>query len=111
MSPDSSPASYLKKRASDGREQDINDPMMPIAWTRLSKNKAGATTRVFCTTMGAATDLRNEGLRRLVINAVYWALNMDVPTRADVDLVGPYEPSGYGFDGYRRGRRPSDFAR
>ena len=39
--------------------------MMPIAWTRLHRNDAAAQNKVFCTTMGAATDLQSEGLRRL----------------------------------------------
>jgi putative heme-binding domain-containing protein len=111
MKPDSPPASYRKKRASDGNEQNVNDPMMPVAWTREYRNKAGNTNRVFCTTLGAATDLQSEGLRRLIVNAVFWGLEMKVPERADVDYVGPYEPSAYGFDGFQRGQHPHDFAR
>ncbi|MEX0642078.1 MAG: GDSL-type esterase/lipase family protein [Pirellulales bacterium] len=107
---DSLPASYRKKRASDGAEQGINDPMMPIAWSRILKNNSGNTNRIFCTTMGAATDLRSEGLRRLVVNAVYWGLAMEVPEKSDVELVGQYDPSPYGFGGFRRDLRPSDFA-
>ena len=57
-----------------------NEPMQPIAWTRLYRNEAGKTNRIFCTTMGAATDLRNEGLRRLVVNAVYWGAGLKVPS-------------------------------
>jgi putative membrane-bound dehydrogenase-like protein len=110
MSPDSPPANYRKQPAADGGEQDINHPMMPIAWTRLHKNNAGNTNRVFCTTMGAATDLQSEGLRRLVVNAVYWALEMEVPEYADVDYVSTYSPTAYGFDGFQRGLRPADFA-
>jgi putative membrane-bound dehydrogenase-like protein len=110
MTPESRPASYRKKRATDGGEQDVNGPMMPIAWTRMHKNPTGKTNHVFCTTMGAATDLTNEGLRRLVVNAVYWGLDMDVPEKANVDYIGPYEPTAYGFDGFRRGMRPVDFA-
>jgi hypothetical protein len=60
--------------------------------------------------MGSATDLENEGLRRLVINGVYWGLQMDVPARADVAYVDEYEPSFYGFEGFRKGLRASDFA-
>ncbi len=110
MTPDSPPASYRKKRTTDGVEQDVNHPMMPVAWTRLHKNEAGNTNRIFCTTMGAATDLSSEGLRRLVVNAVYWGLEMEVPAKADVNFVGSYKPSAYGFDGFQRGLRPADFA-
>jgi hypothetical protein len=110
MKPTDPPADYRKKRASDRQEQGVNDPMMPIAWSRVSKNAAGTENRVFCTTLGAATDLTSEGLRRLVVNAVYWGLRLEVPAKADVDYVDPYNPSAYAFKGYRHGLRPSDHA-
>lgn len=110
MRSDSAPADYTKKRASDGAEQGVNDPMMPIAWTREYENDSGHTNRVFCTTMGAATDLVCDDLRRLVVNAVYWGLGMEIPLQANVDLVGDYKPTAYGFDGFRKGMRPSEFA-
>jgi hypothetical protein len=87
-----------------------NNPMQPIAWTRQYRNEAGKTNRIFCTTMGAATDLQNEGLRRLVVNAIYWGLNSNVPRQADVALVGQYKPTMYGFDGFVRGVKPDDLA-
>jgi hypothetical protein len=109
MNEDDPPADYRKKRA-DGKEQDINDPMMAGAWTREHKNDAGKTNRIFCTTMGAATDLANEGLRRLVVNAVYWGLQLDVPAKADVEFVDEFHPSPYGFGGQRKNLKPNDFA-
>lgn len=109
MTPDSPPADYRKARATDKQEQGVNDPPMPVAWTRLHKNDAGGTNRILTTTMGSATDLENEGLRRLVVNGVYWGLGLDVPARADVAYVDEYQPSFYGFDGFRKGLRASDF--
>jgi hypothetical protein len=85
-----------------------NHPMQPIAWTRTYRNEAGNTNRIFCTTMGAATDLTNEGLRRLIVNAIYWGAGLAVPARADVNLVGAYRPTMYGFDGFVRGVKPAD---
>jgi hypothetical protein len=109
MSPDDPPADYAKRRASDGGEQPVNEPMMPIAWTReLPGADGGAAQRVFCTTMGSATDLLSADLRRLVVNAIYWGLELPVPEQADVELVGAYAPTPYGFDGFRRGLRPAD---
>lgn len=87
-----------------------NNPMQPIAWTRLYKNEAGKTNKIFCTTMGAATDLLNEDLRRLVVNAVYWGIGMHVPTHADVRLIGEYKPSMYGFDGFVKGVKVDDIS-
>jgi hypothetical protein len=60
--------------------------------------------------MGSATDLENEGLRRLVVNAVYSGLGLNVPQKADVTYVDEYVPSFYGFDGFRKGLHASDFA-
>jgi hypothetical protein len=76
----------------------------------MNKNTNGTTNRVFTTTMGAATDMENEGVRRLLVNAVYWGLNMNVPAKADVTYVDEYKPSFYGFDGFRKGLHASDFA-
>jgi len=109
LTPDSPPADYTKTRATDKQEQGVNDPPMPVVWTRLHKNGNGATNRVLTTTMGSATDFENEGLRRLVVNGVYWGLGLDVPARADVAYVDEYDPSFYGFDGFRKGLHASDF--
>src|SRR5438270_470586 len=84
MTPTSPPADHKKKRSTDKKEQGVNDPMMAVAWTRVYKNEAGHENRILCTTMGAATDLENEGLRRMIVNGVYCGLGMDVPPKADV---------------------------
>jgi hypothetical protein len=110
MNHDDAPADYKKKRANDKMEQGINDPMMAIAWTRENKNENGKNNRVFTTTMGAATDLVTEDLRRLIVNAVYWGMAMPVPAKADVDIVDGYKPTPYGFDGFRKGVKPVDLA-
>ena len=88
-----------------------NDPMQPVVWTRLYRNEAGNTNRILCTTMGAATDLRDEGIRRLLVNGVYWGLGMEVPSKADVDFVGPFNPSDYGFNGFVKGLKPDIYSR
>jgi len=104
LKPDSAPATYQKNG------QGINDPMMPIAWTRTYSNSAGKTNAILCTTMGDATDLESEGLRRLLVNGVYQGLGLTVPAKADVTYVDPYEPSFYSGDGFRKGLRPEDLA-
>jgi hypothetical protein len=102
-------ADYRKARATDKQSQGVNDPPMPVVWTRLNRNDNGSTNRVLVSTVGSATDLENEGLRRLFVNGVYWGLGLDVPARADVRIVDPYVPSFYGFDGFRKGLFISDF--
>lgn len=109
MKPTDAPANYSKKRA-DGKEQPVNDPMMPIAWTRELKTESGKQQRIFCTTMGAATDLASEGLRRLVVNGVYWATGLDVPAKADVSTIGSFTPLKYGNNGFHKNVKPSAHA-
>ena len=108
LTPNSKPVERAKARATDKVEQDVNTPMMPVAWTREHSTASGNTNRILCTTMGSADDLANEGLRRLVVNGVYWGLKMDVPVKADVRFVDEYQPSFYGFNGYRKGMKVSD---
>jgi type 1 glutamine amidotransferase len=108
MKPTDPPADYSKKRA-NGVEQPINEPMMPIAWTRLIP-RDGKQQKVFCNTMGAATDLASEDLRRMVINAVYWATDLEVPAKADAGYVGSFEPLMYGFNGFTKNVKPSAHA-
>jgi type 1 glutamine amidotransferase len=85
------PAAREKTRASDKQKQDINTPMMPIAWTR-EVNK----TRVFTTTFGCSTDLESEGVRRLLVNACYWCLKQDVPAKSEVAIVGSFNVTPFG---------------
>lgn len=89
-----------------------NDPMMPIAWIKTYEGLDGRRGRVFCSTIGAATDLVSEGTRRLLVNACYWAVELEdqIPEKSNVDLVGPYDPSPFKFNGFRRGVRPEDHA-
>jgi hypothetical protein len=119
MEPTSAPADY-RKATQAGVEQAVNEPMMPIAWTREVKNASGKTNKILCTTMGAASDLTNESLRRLVINGLHWGLGLEVPAAANVNYVGGYKPLMYGtkdsadltdphgFRAFRRGVKPTD---
>jgi len=108
LKPTDGPATHELTRRSDGKKQKANEPMMPLAWTRIAKLEGGKTNRAFCTTMGAATDLKSEGLRRLIVNAVYWGFELPIPAKADVSYVGTYEPSEYGDRTHRKGVRPDD---
>jgi hypothetical protein len=86
----------------------INDPLMPVFWLRQYKGDAGRTSKIVTTTAGAAVDLENEGLRRLLVNSCYWTLGLEVPVKADVTYVGNYSPTYFGFEGYKKGVKPSD---
>ena len=109
MKPEDEPADYQKKRSTGEKaEQGVNDPMMPVVWTREVKNEAGKVNRTLCTTLGSSTDLMNEGLRRLLVNAAYSFTGLPVPAAADVALVGAFEPLFYGFGGFKKGVKPAD---
>jgi type 1 glutamine amidotransferase len=109
MDPKDPPAVRENKRSSDGQKQDVNTPMMAVAWKREVKNAGGTTNRILCTTLGAATDLTNEGLRRLIVNGVFWGLGLEVPAKASVNLVDAYQPSRYEFNGFRKGTKAADY--
>ncbi|MBC7979444.1 MAG: hypothetical protein H7Y36_02665, partial [Armatimonadetes bacterium] len=106
--PDSPAADHTKKR-SDGTEQGVNSPPMPIAWTRTANGPPGKGNKVLCITAGSAMDLQNEGLRRLVVNSVYSFTGLTVPAKADVDLVDDFKPSANG-GGFIKGMKPDDHA-
>ena len=87
-----------------------NDPMMPLVWTKTFAGSQGKTSQVICTTMGAAVDFACEDLRRLIVNAVYWATGLEdkIPDKACADTVGSYEPTFYGYGNFKKGLKPSD---
>jgi hypothetical protein len=89
-----------------------NDPMMPIAWAKSYTGESGKTARVFTTTMGASQDLQSEGLRRLLVNACYWAIGMEdkIPAKVKVDIVREYKPQPFRNNGFVKGLKPSDHA-
>ena len=110
MTPDTEPADYKKKRTTDKEEQGVNDPMMAVVWSREYKGESGKVNKVLCTTMGAASDLPSEGLRRLIVNGAYWATGLEVPAKADVTVVGEFQPSMYGFGSFIKGVKPEAHA-
>ncbi len=101
MTPTGKPAEGMK-----------NDPMMPVAWVKTFTGSAARPARVFTTTMGAATDLESVGVRRMLVNAAYWAVGLEekIPAESVVDLVGEYKPLPFGFNKGAKGVRPEDHA-
>ena len=90
-----------------------NDNIMPVSWTNSYTSPSWNTSRVFNTTMGASEDFSSEGTRRMLVNAVYWALEMEdeIPEEGtNVDLVGEYKWTPFGFGAHTVGVRPSDHA-
>ncbi len=89
----------IERKSSDGSNRmiDQNSPMMPVAWTKPYQLPGGIEGRCFVSTMGAATDLLEEATRRMFVNAAFWCLEQEIPTKANVDIIGSYEPSKFAF--------------
>jgi hypothetical protein len=86
--------------------------IMPMIWQRDYKSETGKPANILCSTIGAATDLESEDLRRLLVNFCYWSLAVGdkVPEKTDVEYVGQYNPSDFGFDRWKHGVKPADYA-
>ncbi len=93
-----------------------NDPMMPVVWTKTYQLPGGTAGRAFSTTLGTSTDLLEVGVRKLLLNAVYWALGEEdaIPSQGvDADLVGEFDPTR--FNNHppeyweQRAAKPADF--
>ncbi len=84
----------------------------PGVWVRHYKNSAGKEGRVFTTTYGASEDILNDDFRRMLVNACFWAAGMekDVEADANIDFVGPYQPTTFRFGGHRKNVKPADIA-
>ena|ERR1044071_485652 len=87
-----------------------NQPLTPLVWIRNYSGEKGKPTKIVGTTMGAAVDLENEGLRRLIINSCYWTIGLGnkIPAKSNVDYVDEYKPTWFGFGKYKKGVKPAD---
>jgi type 1 glutamine amidotransferase len=85
--------------------------IMPIAWTRDYSMDGGKTGKVLGSTLGSSIDFQVEDMRRLIVNASFWLLDMPEVITPDlsVEIVGSYEPTMFGFDSFRKGMKVSDF--
>lgn len=110
MNPEDPLSERVKKRATDKQEQGINSPAMAVAWTREVPNAGGTRNRVLTTTLASSSDLRDESLRRLLVNGVFWGLALEVPAKADVTPLVEWKPGKYSFNLFQRGLRAEAFA-
>ncbi len=110
MDPKSPPSERPRKRSIDKQEQGVNSPAMAVAWVREIAYAGEVKNRVLCTTMCSASDLKDESLRRLLVNGVFWGLKLDVPAKADVTPLVEWKPSKYSFGLFHRNLQAADFA-
>ncbi|OOG75307.1 ThuA domain-containing protein [Algoriphagus sp. A40] len=85
--------------------------VMPIAWTKPYQIEGGKPGMAFASTMGSSLGFQSEDLRRLIVNASFWLLEMPETITPDlnVEIVGDYKPTMFGFDTFRKGMKVSDF--
>jgi Trehalose utilisation len=81
---------------------------LPVAWIKNWNTSTGKVARVFHSTMGSGTDLQSAGLRRLIVNAAYWGLEMEsaISATRSVDIIGDYQPLESGFNYPQLGVKP-----
>jgi hypothetical protein len=89
-----------------------NKPPQPAIWVRTYKSNSGKEGRVFATTQGASEDIISDGVRRCIVNGVFWCMGLEKHIQPDMDVafVGPYHPSTFSFGGYRKKVKPADIA-
>jgi hypothetical protein len=109
MKPEIDPFYGMRPTDEPKPDDPKNNPMMPIAWLHSYQLPDGKPGQAFIATMGASIDLTNGALRRLLVNATYHLLKLPVPAKADVDIMGKFTPSTFGFGGYKKGRKPADY--
>ena len=67
----------------------------PLAWSRELARDDGSVQRTFYTSLGHPRDFLQEGPRRLLVNAILWALGREgtIPAEgSNVAIVGEYAP-------------------
>jgi len=89
-----------------------NSPLMPLVWVRQYHGEHEHPSQIVATTLGAAVDLQNEDLRRLLVNAAYWTTGLadKIPDRANVEYIGEYKPLWFGFGKFAKGVKADDLA-
>lgn len=87
---------------------NLSKPIMPLVWLREVPTASGKKSAYLCSTIGAATDLESEDLRRLFVNAAHHLTGLEVPKKADVTPIGEFKPTKFGFNGFKKGIKVSD---
>jgi type 1 glutamine amidotransferase len=82
----------------------------PVAWTKSYTGSEGNTARVFFTTLGHPYDWKEESMRKLALNGIYWALGLEdeIPNQGiNASFASPYDPNNSGFgEKFKKGMRP-----
>jgi len=87
-------------------------PSKPSSWLRDYTGETGNLTKVFTTTMGSGPGFKNEGIRRLLVNAVFWLTGLAdfIPLENNMEFVDPYNPNNWAKLGdFKTNLTPDDF--
>ena len=113
---DEGDALYGMRPSDDQAVEEKNDPTMPVAWTKTYQLPGATAGRAFSTTLGTSTDLLEDGVRQMLVNAVFWALGEEdgIPEDgAASDLVGDFNPTRFNNHPpeywLQRAVKPADF--
>ena len=84
--------------------------IMPMIWQYATTKRKAATRPTSCARRSALhrTWKYADCSFRLLVNFCYWSLGLEVPAEVNVDYVGEYKPTFFGFDCAKQGVRPSD---
>ncbi len=91
---------YGLRPTDDEADPKLNDPMMPIVWTKTYQVPGGKNGKSMTSTIGAAVDLLNEAVRKELVNGAFYLVGLSefIPEKGcEVGLVGDYKPSKYEF--------------
>lgn len=82
-----------------GGESNPKKIPLPVVWIKNWETTTSQSARVLHSTMGSARDLENPGLRRLIINGVYWGIGLEdqITAERSVDYTSEYQPLASGF--------------
>lgn len=85
--------------------------IMPLAWTLEYTQPGGKKNKIFATTLGTALEFEREDMRRLVVNAAYWATGLEsqITPELNVTIPGAYKPTMFGFGKHQKNKKPADY--
>ncbi len=91
---------------------DETKPPQASEWTRSYKSASGKEGRVFTSLYGTPEDITNEGYRRMLVNAAFWAVGLEdsITPEANVAFVGPFNPNTFGNQTHAAGIKPEQYA-
>ena len=91
---------------------DETKPPQASEWTRRYKSASGKEGRVFTSLYGTPEDITNEGYRRMLVNACFWAVGLEEAIQPDLNVafVGPFNPNTFGNQTHAAGIKPEQYA-